>query len=365
VALDATLPVQISKDAPIILSRFTIGMKHELDLLDARTFHDLRVKNEIGHFTDVYDHEMYKTTEYQDTPTRVKELAAISQAPNYTKEYFVDPLEPLPEESVYKYAMRLLDAAHEHETPDFRSRINEVQSGKTSLRVLSLCVGAARIESSIHAISNRPINWTLQDINLELLKKARKKFPSDTQIEFVLGDLNSVHTFGETWDVIMCVSGLHHIVELERVLSAISRALSENGEFWLIGEYVGRSGNRLWPNAQKVADTIFTSLPNKYRRNAHTNVIDSNLPRNDYSIDCFEGIRAQEIETIISGRFKPLLIDRRNSFLWRLINLAYADNYDLGDIRDRETIASMVAAEVKNNREHNDGTELNAVYVRI
>ena len=128
---------------------------------------------------------------------------------------------------------------------------------------------------------------------------------------------------------------------------------------------MGRSGNRLKPEAQVEADRIFSNLPPKYRFNQHLKKVDELIPRNDYSIDCFEGIRADEIEAIISTQFYPVKITRNNAFLWRLVNLAYADNYNLENAEDLLMIKSLVKSEVSHFRTHHDGTSLNAIYKKM
>ncbi len=52
----------------------------------------------------------------------------------------------------------------------------------------------------------------------------------------------------------MFVSGLHHVVEIEQVLQTVIELLDPNGEFWIIGEAIGRNGNQLWPEALDAAN---------------------------------------------------------------------------------------------------------------
>lgn len=175
-------------------------------------------------------------------------------------------------------------------------------------------------------------------------------------------NVNELDFSGEKWDVILCVSALHHIVELERVLKFCHDSLNEGGEFWSIGEYVGRNGNRLWPEARYEANQVFERLPEQYRLNRHTNQVDHEIPDNDYSVGCFEGIRSEDIESILDKWFHPVDVCRRNCFLWRLINLAYSDNFNILKSDDRSRIISMVNAEAAHFQAGGRGTELFGVY---
>jgi ubiquinone/menaquinone biosynthesis C-methylase UbiE len=353
------------EDYPLVISKFTIGPKGKLALLEARTFQDVRIANEVGHFSEVYEHEMYKSKQYAERPisiTRLDDVRStkpIELAPSFRAS------PPLLDESVYAYTNRLLGENLLMHEIDFSKRILALSERKPPLRILSLCSGSARNEAAFDAITGHTNHWTLQDLNEDLLNKARKQFSPISTVEFLVGDVNTIQNTGRSWDVIMCVSGLHHVVELERVIKFISESLTPDGEFWLIGEYVGKNGNRLHPTAQVSADKAFKSLPSTYRFNHHTKEIDSFVPKNDYSIDCFEGIRADEIESVISLEFFPLEISRNNSFLWRLVNLAYADNYDLKHEDDIFILESLVKAELSHFNKHRDGTTLNAVYKRL
>lgn len=353
------------EDNPIVISKFTIAPKSKLALVEARTFRDIRIANEVGHFSEVYEHEMYRSKQYAEQPiliTHLNDLGSVSQKDS--EQPFRASL-PLMDESVYAYASRLLSDNLKMREIDFSQRILSLSHQNPSLRILSLCSGSARNEAALDAISGHTVHWTLQDLNENLLNKARKQFSPSSNVEFLIGDVNTIQDTGRNWDVIMCVSGLHHVVELEKVTKFVSDSLAPDGEFWLIGEYVGKSGNRLHPTAQISADKVFNSLSPRYRFNHHTKEVDSFVPKNDYSIDCFEGIRADEIESVISLEFFPVEISRNNSFLWRLVNLAYADNYNLEYDEDISTLESLVKSELLHFNKYRDGTTLNAVYKKI
>jgi SAM-dependent methyltransferase len=308
---------------------------------------------------------MYESKQFLEQPIKITQLHEIQSNNSIGHLDIFKDSPPSENESVYAYACRLLQLNLGTSGINFDERILALSQQKSPLRILSLCSGSARNEARLDEVTDNSCHWTLQDLNENLLTKARRQFSPAASVEFLVGDINKIGEMGKEWDIIMCVSGLHHVVELERVVSFISQSLAKDGEFWLIGEYVGKSGNRLHHAAQMEADRIFSTLPPKYRFNQHLNSIDMYLPRNDYSIDCFEGIRADEIEPIIASQFYPKHIDKNNSFLWRLVNLAYADNYDLRDEKDLKILHSLIFAEITHFKKHFDGTTLNAVYAKL
>lgn len=56
-----------------------------------------------------------------------------------------------------------------------------------------------------------------------------------------------------------------------------------------------------WQPAVAEANLFFEQLPERYRLNHHTKQLDFEIPDNDYSLGCFEGIRSEEIEPFWTG----------------------------------------------------------------
>ena len=210
-----------------------------------------------------------------------------------------------------------------------------------SVRILSLCSGAAGIERQILVNAGCPVEITLFDLNENLMRQATAALSSVAQISGVLGDVNAISAqqFGNiAFDIVMFVSGLHHVVEIEHVLETVMELLVPNGEFWIVGEAIGRNGNQLWPEALDAANRIFSRLPDRLRRNASTGKVDSTVPETDFSANSFEGIRSEEIEPLLLRYFDPLEMYRKNCFLWRLVNPDYFNNYDLNNQGDRHIV---------------------------
>ena len=182
-----------------------------------------------------------------------------------------------------------------------------------------------------------------------LVPEGRQIFPNlSVRENLVMAGIERGHG-GEPWT-------------LERVLDFISAALADGGEFWSIGEAIGRNGNRLWGRAQDAANACFTSLPARLRRNHHTGVVDERLPDDDYGSGTFEGIRSQDILPLLTDRLDPVDVYRRNCFLWRLVNQAYNGNYDMSDPEDVARLQGFVLAELAHFRDGGRPTELHGVF---
>lgn len=353
----------------LAISDLSVAREDRLSILKASSFHELRSRNEIDHFSSVYRHDMYSTVQNRRAESAagdsrpVRKLGCVTGlGEQFAPDWIAHDIEALPSESPYDYASRLLSSGISQTPPNFVQRLkSRVEAGK-SVKVLSLCSGAARIEASFAAQLGCNVEWSLLDINVDLLGLASKQFSPEIKLDLIEANVNELDFSGDKWDVILCVSALHHVVELERVIRFCHESLNEGGEFWSIGEYVGKNGNRLWPNARDDANKIFERLPKEYRLNRHSNRIDQKIPDNDCSVGCFEGIRSEEIESILDRWFHPEDVYRRNCFLWRLINLAYSDNYDVTKSSDRMLIIRMVNSEIAHFQTGGRGTELFGVY---
>lgn len=352
----------------LAISDLCIAREDRMPLTKARSFFNLRSRNEIEHFSHVYRHSMYSEKQ--------RSLAESAKGHSRTlKKWRLDDgcghegnkdrmrtVNPTPGETPYDYGMRLLAANIPQPSPDFLGHLKKLSEKPGRVRILSLCSGAARIEADFASRAGPSVEWSLLDINPDLLDMASEQFASGLKLDLIEGNVNELMFSDEKWDVIMCVSAMHHIVELERLMEFCFRSLKPEGEFWSLGEYVGRNGNRLWPDAMEEANSIFRELPERYRINRNTKKVDDVMPPNDYSVGCFEGIRSEDIESLLNRWFVPVDVYRRNCFLWRMLNLAYCNNYDLNKDEDREWIVRMVEKELAHFRKGGRPTELFGIY---
>ncbi len=355
----------------IALAEATVAREDRLGLVRGRGYREIRIRNEIAFFSTVYDHGMYGDKAGVD-PTERGVTIHIQDAGDAAAGDAA-PTADLPRvagvavdgfASAFDYGHHLLGRHIAAPAPDFAGRLRRFEALGRPLRVLSLCSGAARIERDLLGGVPGALELTLFDINPDLLRQAAASMPAHWQLTCIQGDINALALADARYDIILCVSALHHVVELERVVAQIAEHLEEGGEFWSIGEYIGRRGNRLWPEAYAIADGFFAALPERYRLNRLSGAVDLHLPDFDCSAGCFEGIRSDEIWSLLTRHMSPSHVYTRNCFLWRLLDLAYTDNYNLSEPVDRALIERAVALELAHYRAGGQATELHGVFTR-
>jgi SAM-dependent methyltransferase len=253
--------------------------------------------------------------------------------------------------------------------PDFPARLQDRidhLSKNNRLRVLSLCSGTADKETKLlrRVKGSDRVSLTILELNPDLVARAKSQLEPLCEVRALALDANDLDLNGERFDIILCAAGLHHLIELERVIEEISRSLVAEGEFWSIGEYVGRSGARLWPDAYAIANPFFKRLPAKYRVN-HAwpdGRVDAELPNFDCSVGTFEGIRSEEIEPLLGRILLPHYVTKQACFLWRFFDGSYIANYDLTNKDDLAVIRRAVSQDAEHQRLGGKPTNLNGVY---
>ncbi|UUZ65748.1 class I SAM-dependent methyltransferase [Polaromonas sp. P1-6] len=266
-----------------------------------------------------------------------------------------------PEDDPYHYAHRLLGKLLPIQPPDFSARLRS-RGGTVPVRLLSICSGTAAVELGIISASGVKVDATFVDINQSLIEQAIRRLPENCSGQCFVGNVNDIWPLPLKYDIIVCVSGLHHIVELEQTLAGIRDCLEPDGEFWVIGEQMGRNGNRLWPEEFEACNRVMSTLPQRYRVNAYSGAVDEKLPNHNFGSASFEGIRSEEIEGLVDRHFLPISVYRRNVFLWRLVNQTYSNNYDLKKEDDINALRQLVIAEAECWWRGGRPTELFAIF---
>ncbi len=353
----------------IAISELVIGRSEQISLLRSRAFHELRFRNELAHFASVYDHKLFDERRRQAKQNKALRPAGNGERPPLAPRPDISAIAPEAGEGVYPFAHRLLAAGLRIKSPDFFQRLSNMAAANTStngaLGIMSCCAGAGQVEASLIRSTDQPVALTLIDVNQHLLDQAAAAMPENCDVTTLVQDVNAIDLTPESFDLAIFVSGVHHIVELERLWSEVHRALRPGGELWLIGEQIGPNGNRLDADCLAEANRIFGALPARLRRNAHTGAVDTEISNNDCAEATFEGIRSEDIEPTLARHFLPVDIYKRNCFLWRLVNQAYFDNYDLTRADDVDTVRSMVVAEIDYFLAGGKCVELHGVYRAI
>ena len=355
------------------ITGLVICSRDELALRKAQSQQAWRLANEIAHFDQVYTKDFYRDRQVRREGATVGPVrplpmrASNSLSPTRLQIALraqVRNLSPRLGENAFGYAHRMLQTLIPQSAPDFAGRLRELSQarGGKPVRWLSLCAGTASVEGTLLESADVPVELCLVDVNAGLLETAAMRMPANVVVERVQGNANEIGPELGAFDLVNITSGLHHLVELERVLGTIARMLHPDGEFWLIGEQVGRNGSRLWPEAVEKANEIFSSWPREKRLNHNSGRVDEVLPDVDCSSMSFEGIRSQDINDLLSRYFLPVDCYMRNAFLWRLVDVAYAANFDPMNEQDRRLLRHAVVEEALLWARGARGTELHGVF---
>jgi SAM-dependent methyltransferase len=358
----------------LAVTNWVIGRGDRLGLLQARTHRRWRAENEVAHYSDVRASQFWAARSAREVETRTADAVVAhrpdGELPGPAHDLQLEALIALPEatplhgDTAFDYAARVLQRLIGPKPPQFATRLRERGGAETCVTMLSLCSGAAGVERGIIADAGVPVDITLLDINSTLLEDAVASMQDLCSVRAIVADVNAIstRTFDRRFDIVACVSALHHVIELEHVLATASDLLAPDGELWIIGEAIGRNGNRLWPDALEAANRAFAALPERLRLNAATGQIDAVLPNRDYGASSFEGVRSSEIEAVLSDYFDPLHVYRRNCFLWRMIDATYVSNYDLTAEADRLSLLGLVLAEYTYWKRGGRPTESHSIY---
>lgn len=357
----------------VCISRFLICPKLSIERVNALTNYELRATNELSLFSDSsYTHPMYGEAGrisdgshlVQKLTTRTKTTADFTMEQERRLRDKLALLTPSPNEPVFNFSQRCLAHVLQVTAPNIFAFVAGVRKNRP-LRVLSLCSGSARVEEQMLMHSPNSIDLTLFDVSEPLIRRAASRIDQPRHsINYLVGDINNGIPSSDTYDIIVCVSALHHVVELELVLAQINERLAPDGTFWNLGEQIGRNGNRLWPEGLKAANLAFSKLPERLRVNSITKQPDLEIPDDDFSVNCFEGIRSESLESLLERFLVPHQVYKSNCFLWRLTDQTYCDNYDLSTEQDTEQLKTLVVAEAMHWLQGGRPTELHAIYKR-
>lgn len=205
-------------------------------------------------------------------------------------------------------------------------------------KILSIGSGPAAVEMEIAQRFSSDYQLDCIDLNDKLIKFATEKAQKQgLNFRPIVGDVNEMK-FDKEYDLIMVVAALHHFVTLENVFENICKALKPNGEF-VTYEPICRSGMFLHRRQRWLLAAVFMLLPAKYRVNHQDYPGEKRVDRlfNEYDRSgwTFECIRSGDIAPLLKINFKVKHWGRGMTFLRRVSDSIYGQNYNWEDKRDR------------------------------
>ncbi len=207
--------------------------------------------------------------------------------------------------------------------------------------ILSLGTGSCGIEIGLAEGMTTSYRFHCIDLNDQILALGKKEIDKrGLNITVQAMDLNRIVLNSEKYHIITAFASLHHLIELERVYSAIENALKPDGKFVVV-DVITKNGIRMWPETEEAVRQIWAVLPDKYKVNHTRYEAPRFTPRfshKDCSADSFEGIRSQDVLPLIPEYFDPVLYVPCHSICRQLLDTQYGPNYDLNDPLDRSTV---------------------------
>lgn len=221
---------------------------------------------------------------------------------------------------------------------DMTGHVIALLNARPQARMVSLGSGPGGVELVI-AREARSAEILCLDINAAALELGRQAAAAEElDVRFAQADLNRVELEAGAFDVVFCHASLHHVLELERLLGQVERALRPGGALVVV-DIITRNGYRMWPETRRLAGAIFQTLPDRYRLN-HT----AYLPRKRVDRKIWDGdtrgagmecLRSEELLPLLRSRFQVECLVPHFSLSRRFFDTMYGPNYDLSRPLDR------------------------------
>ena len=146
-------------------------------------------------------------------------------------------------------------------------------------------------------------------------------------------DLNRWAPQAGAYSGVMANHSLHHMVELEYIFDHTRTALRPDGAF-VTSDMIGRNGHMRWAESQKMVESIWRFLPDRLKFNRQLQTFDEAFVNRDCSVGGFEGIRAQDILSLLVTRFEFTHFLGYGGLIDLFVDRGYGGNFDPEDEKD-------------------------------
>lgn len=168
---------------------------------------------------------------------------------------------------------------------------------------LSLGCGSGRAERGF--LKQRICEqFTGIDVAAEAIEEARTTAAAeDLPIRYLCQDLNTLDLGEQKFDLVVCQTILHHVLNLEHVLDTIHDALTTDGVFY-VHDYIGETQFQFLDSRLHWYNAALQALPEALRTNLLRKQIPTEIRRPE------PGKLASPFEAIRSGEILGLLMER-------------------------------------------------------
>jgi len=155
-------------------------------------------------------------------------------------------------------------------------------------------------------------------------------------LRYVCQDLNALDLGDQRFDLVICQTILHHVLQLEHVLDVIERALSPEGVFY-VHDYIGETQFQFGDARLHWYNEVLKALPEPLRTSRINGKVISKVTRPEPGtlVSPFEAIRSGEIRGMLLDRFEVVARHERTTILDRVVPMGTRRAY----LRDENTRA--------------------------
>ena len=218
-----------------------------------------------------------------------------------------------------------------------------LSAAEQSCNLLSVGAGNCETEISLagQLVASGYKNFLFEclDVNPHMLERGRglaEQHGVVQRMKFTNADINHWNS-ERTYQVIIANHALHHFLELEVLFSKIRQHLDADGHF-LTHDMIGRNGHMRWPETLRLVESLWRSLPNRYKYNHQLKRLEIDFINWDCSQVGFEGIRAQDILPLLLDSFSFELFVGWGGVTDIFIDRGFGHNFDSENEWDRNFI---------------------------
>jgi ubiquinone/menaquinone biosynthesis C-methylase UbiE len=167
------------------------------------------------------------------------------------------------------------------------------------------------------------------ELNSEMLQRgsnlANEEEVTDN-LEFIETDINKWQA-DKKYVAAIANHSLHHIENLEDVFDQVFSSLDDSGAF-ITNDMIGRNGHQRWPEALTAVHRFWRELPKEYTYNHLLKRYEDVYENWDCSTESFEGIRAQDILTLLIQKFNFKIFIAFSNVIDIFIDRCFGHNFD-------------------------------------
>jgi SAM-dependent methyltransferase len=201
---------------------------------------------------------------------------------------------------------------------------------------LEIGIAAALESAALESGSSTNFVIDCLELNPAMLERGRSAADQaglTPRMNFVEVDLNE-WTADCQYDAVIANQTLHHVLDLEHLFAQIKLCLKPHGTF-VISDMIGRNGHQRWPEALEIVQEYWRKLPPSYRFHRKFESYQELYPNWDYSVESFEGIRAQDILPLLLDHFHFQLFIGFANVIDPFVDPGIGGNFDAAAAWDR------------------------------